>query len=46
VLNAAYAPGAGTPDVSGYTTIQMQDILRGLTGLNYVGFDLMEVWPQ
>jgi agmatinase len=46
VLDPAYAPGTGTPEVGGYTTIQMQDILRGLTGLNYVGFDLVEVLPQ
>jgi agmatinase len=46
VLDPAYAPGTGTPEVGGYTTIQMQDLLRGLTGLNYVGFDLVEVLPQ
>ena len=46
VLDPAYAPGTGTPEVGGYTTIQMQDVLRGLGGLNYVGFDLVEVLPQ
>lgn len=46
VLDPAYAPGTGTPEVGGYTTIQMQDILRGLVGLNYVGFDVVEVLPQ
>ena len=46
VLDPAYAPGTGTPEVGGYTTIQMQDLLRGLGGLNYVGFDLVEVLPQ
>jgi agmatinase len=46
VLDPAYAPGTGTPEVGGYTTIQMQDILCGLGGLNYVGFDLVEVLPQ
>jgi len=46
VLDVAYAPGTGTPEVGGYTTIQVQDILRGLGGLNYVGFDLVEVYPQ
>ena len=24
----------------------MQDLLRGLAGLNYVGFDVVEVLPQ
>jgi agmatinase len=46
VMDPAYAPGTGTPEVGGYTTIQMQDLLRGLTGLRYVGFDLVEVLPQ
>jgi agmatinase len=46
VLDPAYAPGTGTPEVGGYTTIQMQDLLRGLGGLNYVGFDVVEVLPQ
>lgn len=46
VLDPAYAPGTGTPEVGGYTSIQMQDLLRGLTGLNYVGFDVVEVLPQ
>ena len=46
VMDPAYAPGTGTPEVGGYTTIQMQDLLRGLGGLNYVGFDMVEVLPQ
>jgi agmatinase len=46
VVDPAYAPGTGTPEVGGYTTVQMQDILRGLGGLNYVGFDMVEVYPQ
>ncbi|MCC7104928.1 MAG: agmatinase [Chloroflexi bacterium] len=46
VLDPAFAPGTGTPEVGGYTTIQMQDILWGLGGLNYVGFDMVEVYPQ
>jgi agmatinase len=46
VMDPAYAPGTGTPEVGGYTTIQMQDLLRGLGGLSYVGFDLVEVLPQ
>jgi agmatinase len=46
VLDPAYAPGTGTPEVGGYTTIQMQDMLRGLGGLNFVGFDVVEVLPQ
>ena len=46
MLDPVYAPGTGTPEVGDYTTIQMQDILRGLGGLSYVGFDLVKVLPQ
>jgi agmatinase len=46
VVDPAYAPATGTPEVGGYTTIQIQDLLRGLAGLSFVGFDLVEVYPQ
>src|SRR5438874_1650075 len=46
VLDPAYAPATGTPEVGGYTTIQLQEILRGLGSLNYIGFDLVEVIPS
>lgn len=46
VMDPAFAPGTGTPEVGGYTSIQMQDILRGLAGLNFIGFDMVEVLPQ
>jgi agmatinase len=46
VIDPAFAPGTGTPEVGGYTTIQVQDLLWGLGGLDYVGFDLVEVYPQ
>jgi agmatinase len=46
VLDPAFAPGTGTPEVGGYTSIEMQEILRGLAGLRYVGFDVVEVLPQ
>lgn len=44
-LDPAYAPGTGTPEVGGYTTWEAQVLLRGLTGMNFVGFDLVEVLP-
>lgn len=44
-LDPAYAPGTGTPVVGGLTTSRTLRILRGLAGLNIVGFDLMEVAP-
>jgi agmatinase len=45
VVDPAYAPGTGTPEVGGFTSIQMLGLLRGLKGLNLVGFDLVEVCP-
>jgi agmatinase len=45
-LDAAYAPGTGTPEIGGFTTWEAQELLRdGLRGLNLIGFDLVEVLP-
>ena len=44
-LDPAYAPGTGTPEVGGFTTAQAQLLLRGLTGLNIVAADVVEVLP-
>ena len=41
----AYAPGTGTPEVGGLTSYQLLQLVRGLQGLNLVGFDLVEVSP-
>ena len=41
----AYAPGTGTPEVGGLTSYQLLQIVRGLQGLELVGFDLVEVSP-
>jgi agmatinase/guanidinopropionase len=41
----AYAPGTGTPEVGGLTSYQLQQLVRGLLGLDLVGFDLVEVSP-
>ena len=46
VVDPAFAPGTGTPEVGGYSSVQIQDLLRGLAGLPFVGFDLVEVYPQ
>lgn len=45
-LDPAYAPGTGTPEVGGLTTPQVLDMLRGLEGSEFVGFDVVEVLPQ
>lgn len=44
-LDPAYAPGCGTPEIGGLTTIQALEIIRGCDGLNLVGCDLVEVSP-
>ena len=41
----AYAPGTGTPEVGGLTSYHLLQLVRGLRGLNLVGFDLVEVSP-
>jgi agmatinase len=45
-VDPAYAPGTGTPEVGGFTSSEAMRIVRGLDGLNFVGFDLVEVLPQ
>ncbi|MFQ5784131.1 MAG: agmatinase [Alphaproteobacteria bacterium] len=44
-LDPVYAPGTGTPEVGGITTIEAQTLLRGLRGLDLVGGDVVEVAP-
>lgn len=45
VLDPAHAPGTGTPEVAGLSTRELLSILRGLSGLNLVGGDIVEVAP-
>ncbi|MGI9600440.1 MAG: agmatinase [Acidimicrobiales bacterium] len=44
-LDPAFAPGTGTPEVGGLTTIQALEIIRGCRGVDLVGADLVEVAP-
>ena len=44
-LDPVYAPGTGTPEVGGLTTLEAQIMIRGLRGLNLVGGDVVEVAP-
>ena len=39
-VDPAFAPGTGTPEVGGFTTLEAQMMLRGLSGLNLVGGDI------
>ena len=45
VLDPAFAPGTGTPEVGGLASWQAQAILRRLGGLRFVGMDVVEVAP-
>ncbi|XPF96442.1 agmatinase [Colwellia sp. RE-S-Sl-9] len=45
-LDPAYAPGTGTPVCGGLTTDKVLKILRGLSGINIVGMDVVEVAPS
>lgn len=44
-LDPAFAPGTGTPVVGGLASWQALELIRGLEGLNFVGFDIVEVSP-
>ena len=44
-LDPVWAPGTGTPEVGGLTSIQALEIVRGCRGLNLIGCDLVEVSP-
>jgi guanidinopropionase len=44
-LDPAFAPGTGTPEIGGMTTVEAQTLLRGLRGLNLIGADVVEVAP-
>jgi agmatinase len=45
-LDPSYAPGTGTPVVGGLSTDRALKIIRGLSGINLVGMDLVEVAPS
>jgi agmatinase len=45
VLDPAHAPGTGTPEPGGLTTRELQELLRGLDGLQIAGADVVEVAP-
>ncbi len=44
-LDPAYAPGTGTPEVGGFTSLEAQLMIRALRGLDLVGADVVEVSP-
>jgi agmatinase len=44
-VDAAFAPGTGTPEVGGPTSFQALSLVRALTEIPFVGFDVVEVAP-
>ncbi|MEO1470142.1 MAG: agmatinase [Pseudomonadota bacterium] len=44
-LDPGFAPGTGTVEMGGLTTVQALEIVRGMAGTRLVGCDLVEVSP-
>ncbi|MFC5522577.1 agmatinase [Polaromonas jejuensis] len=44
-LDPVFAPGTGTPEIGGLTTRETLQLIRGLSGLNLQGADVVEVAP-
>ena len=45
VVDPAFAPGTGTPEPGGLSAHDALAIVRGLTGIDFLGFDVVEVIP-
>ena len=45
VLDPAFAPGTGTPEIGGLASWQLLAMLRRLGGLRFAGMDVVEVAP-
>lgn len=45
VLDPAFAPGTGAPEPGGWTSRELIKILRGISHINIVGADVVEVAP-
>jgi agmatinase len=45
-LDPAFAPGTGTPEIGGLSSLQALMFLRALRGVDFVGGDVVEVAPQ
>jgi arginase family enzyme len=44
-VDPAFAPGTGTPEAGGISSAQALELIRGLHGIDFVGFDVVEVIP-
>ena len=46
LVDPAFCPGTGTPEVGGPSSAHALDLVRSLTGIDFRGFDVVEVAPQ
>ena len=44
-LDPVYAPGTGTPECGGFSSVDALTMIRGLRGLHLIGGDVVEVAP-
>ena len=44
-LDPAYAPGTGTPEVGGMSTVQLLTLIEAWSSFNWIGMDCCEVSP-
>jgi len=44
-LDPAYAPGTGTPEIGGLSTIWLSEVIEELQSINWIGMDCVEVNP-
>ena len=45
VVDPAFAPGTGTPEVAGFSSREIVQLVRGLASVGAVAFDVVEVAP-
>jgi agmatinase len=45
-VDPAFTPGTGTPEVGGFTSLEALGFVRGLSGIDIAGCDIVEVYPQ
>jgi agmatinase len=45
-LDPSFAPGTGTPVVGGLSTRTALDIIKGVSGIDVIAMDMVEVAPQ
>ena len=46
VVDPAFAPGTGTPEIGGLTSAESVELIRGLAGIDFVGCDVVELLPE